>query len=89
MFRSILGFKAQYHYLTLVVVSEFDEWKTLIHGPSVSIHGTRQFGETKAKDHALTLARSFIHDQKHEDLPVLPDVQWDKSSPDDWIIWRA
>ena len=43
------GFKAQYHYLTLLVISKFNEWRVLLYGPSMTIHGTRQFSEGKAK----------------------------------------
>ena len=40
MFRSMSGFKAQYHYLTLLVISEFNEWRVLLYSPSTTIHGT-------------------------------------------------
>ena len=33
MFRSMSGFKAHYHYLTLLVISEFNEWRVLVYGP--------------------------------------------------------
>ena len=81
------GFKAQYHYLTLLVISEFNEWRVLLYGPSMTIHGTRQFSEAKAKEHAIVVARSYIHDQKHEELPVLAEVTWVPATADDWVIW--
>lgn len=87
MFRSLSGFKAQYHYLTLVIASEFDEWKVLLYGPGVTIHGARQFGEEKAKEHALAMARSYVHERKQEDLPELPAVDWAPSTPEEWLIW--
>ncbi|MBI4875808.1 MAG: hypothetical protein HY822_14325 [Acidobacteria bacterium] len=89
MFRSLSGFKAQYHYLTLLAVSEFDEWKVLVSAPGITIHGARQFGEVKAKDHALGIARQYIHDEKHADLPVLESVDWAPTGPDDWLVWRS
>ena len=81
------GVKARYHYLTIYVVSEFNEWRVLVLGPSTTIHGTRQFTDAKAKEHALTVARSYIHDQKHEDLPVLPEVTWVPTDPEEWLVW--
>jgi hypothetical protein len=89
VYRSLSGYKAQYHYLTLVVVSELNEWKVLEYGPGVIIHGTRQFSEAKAKEHALVVARDYIHDQKHEELPVLPEVEWSPAGHDDWLVWRT
>jgi hypothetical protein len=88
MFGSMSGFKAQYHYLTLLVISEFNEWLVLLYSPGTTIHGTHQFSEAKAKEHAMAVARSYIHDQKHEELPVLPELTWLPTSPDDWLVWR-
>ena len=87
MFRAMSGFKAQYHYLTVYVVSEFNEWRVLIYGPATTIHGTRQFSEAKAKEHAMAVARSYIHDQKHDELPVLPAMTWVPTGPEDWLVW--
>jgi hypothetical protein len=89
MFRSLSGFRALYHYLTLVVVSEFDEWRVLLYGQGVTIHGSRQFGEKKAKEHALAMARNYIHEEKKEDLPVLAEVEWIPTVQEDWLIWRG
>ena len=50
MFRSMSGFKAQYHYLTLLVISEFNDWRVLLYGPSMTIHGSRQFSEAKPRN---------------------------------------
>ncbi len=88
MYRSLSGVKAQYHYLTLVAVSEFDEWRILVYGPNVVIQGGRQFGEAKAKEHALSLARHFIHEEKHDSLPELPSVEWSPTAHDDWLLWQ-
>ncbi|HTP33383.1 MAG TPA: hypothetical protein VMJ75_14495 [Candidatus Acidoferrales bacterium] len=88
MFRTMSGFKGQYHYLTLLVVQEFNEWRVLLYGPNTTIQGTHQFSETKAKEHALAVAQSYIRDQKHESLPDLADVTWEPTTPDDWLVWR-
>jgi hypothetical protein len=81
--------KAQYQSLTLVAVSEFDEWRVLLYGPGVTIHGTRQFGEAKAKEHALALAQQYYRDYKQEPLPdPAPVVEWERTGPDDWLIGR-
>jgi len=87
MFRSMSGSKAQYHYLTLLVVSEFNEWRVLLHAPGTFIQGTRQFSEAKAKEHALSVAHSYIHDQRHEDLPAPADMTWVPAAPEDWLVW--
>ncbi len=89
MFRPLSGVKAQYHYLTLVTVSEFDEWRILVYAPNVVIQGRRQFGEAKAKEHALFLARNYIHEEKHEPLPELSSVEWSPTAHDDWLLWQT
>jgi hypothetical protein len=89
MFVSRTGSKAQYHYLTLLVVSEFNEWRVLLRGGDVTVHGARQFSEAKAKEHALTLARTYIHEYKQEALPALPEVEWIPTSHDDWLVWHT
>ena len=86
MFRTIAGMKTKYHYLTLVIVREFDEWKVLVYGPETTIHGVRQFAEAKAKDHALKLARDYIHERRHEALPVVDGVEWTATGEDDWLM---
>jgi hypothetical protein len=61
----------------------------VLRGPETVIHGARQFGEAKAKDHALALARDFIHEYKREDLPTLAAVEWVPTAHDDWLVWHA
>ena len=80
------GLKAQYHYLTLLVISEFDEWRVLLHGPNGVIQGTRSFSESKAKDHALAVARAYIHERRQENLPEISEVAWTTIGPDDWLV---
>ncbi|MBZ5578716.1 MAG: hypothetical protein LAP40_19310 [Acidobacteriia bacterium] len=89
MFRTMSGFKTQYHYLTLVVISEFNEWKVVLHSPSMMIQGTHQFTEAKAKEHAVAIARTYIHEHKHDELPVLGEAAWIPTAPEDWLIWKA
>ncbi len=89
MFRALTGFRADYHYLRLLVVSDFDEWKVLVVGPDVTIHGSRQFAQAKAKDHALIIARTFIHEQQHQELPEIPEVEWKDTQSSDWLKWQA
>lgn len=35
----------------------------------------------------MAVARSYIHDLKHEELPVLAEVAWVPATTDDWLIW--
>lgn len=88
MFRRLSGFKAQYHYLTLYIASDFDEWRVLIAGPGFTIIGTRQFSEAKAKDHARAVADSYIREEKHEDLPAIPQPEWAPLGASEWLSWR-
>jgi len=88
MFRSATGFKAQYHYLTLLVASDFDEWRIVLTGPGFTIHGHRQFNEAKAKQHALAIAENYFQQEKREDLPVLPQVDWTPLQAGEWLNWR-
>jgi hypothetical protein len=87
MFRSLSGYKAEYQDLTLLVVSEFNEWKVLLYGPHTIINGTRQFSEAKAKEHAVALVRSYFHDRKQEDLADGTELAWAPATADDWLVW--
>ena len=89
VYRSLSGVKAQYQSLTLVAVSEFDEWKVLVYGPGVTIHGSRQFGEIKAKAHAIDMAQHYIREVLHEEPPDPSVVEWSPTGQDDWLIWRV
>jgi hypothetical protein len=88
MFRVASGFKTKYHYLTLLVASDFDEWKVVVHGPGICIHGGRQFNEAKAKEHARVCAADYVHKEKQDDLPVLEQVDWQPLTPGEWLNWR-
>lgn len=88
MFNSFSGFKTQCEGLTLLVVSEFNEWKVLAYAPGITIHGTRQFSEAKAKDHAAALAASYVRERLQSDAPVAP-LTWEPTSKQDWLVWRG
>ena len=88
MFRSMSGFKGHYHFLTLLVIAEFNEWRVLLYGPDGVIHGPREFNEAKAKEHALAIARRFVHDYKHESLPLVEDAEWKPTDEANWLIWN-
>lgn len=88
MFVSRSGVKAHYYGLTLLAVAEFDEWKVMVYGQGVMIHGARQFGEEKAKEHALTIAQQYVHQEKKEDVPVLSSVDWSPAGHDEWLSFR-
>ena len=87
MFLSMSGSRARYHDLTLLVISEFNEWKVLVHGGDATIVGVRQFSEDKAREHALTLASAYLRERKHEQLPETGSVEWTPTRPDDWLVW--
>ena len=88
MFRPATGFKANYHYLTLMVASDFDEWRVLLSGPGVFIQGCRQFTEAKAKEHARVAAVSYVHEIKHEDLPQIENLEWQPFTHGEFLNWR-
>jgi hypothetical protein len=83
------GLKAQYYDLTLLAVSEFNEWRVMLYGPATTIQGAHSHSEAKAKENALTIARYFVHEHKHSDLPVLDQVEWVPTSYDDWLVWTG
>jgi len=88
MFRPLKGSKARYHYLTLLVACDFDECKVMLLGPGVTIQGARQFNEAKAREHALAIAKSYVHEEKKEDLPAVEEVDWEPFEPGEWLNWR-
>lgn len=87
MFRSMSGYKAQYQDLTLLVISEFNEWRVMLHAPAATIQGTRQFSEAKAKEHALAVAQSYIRERRHEEISTTAEVAWSPTASDDWLVW--
>ncbi len=89
MFRPLSGFKAQLDCLTLLVASDFNEWKVAVVGPGVIIQGTRQFTEDKAKEHARAVAQSFLVEERHADVPGSPGLDWAPLGPGEWLNWRS
>ena len=88
MFRPLSGFKAQYHNLTLMVVSEFDEWRVVLLSPEVVVQGQRQYNAVKAKDHALSLAKAYLAEIKHESGDG-QEPEWQSTGPQDWLVWKV
>ncbi len=88
MFRSFSGSKARYQDLTLLVVSEFNEWKVLVYGPGVTIHGTRQFAEPKAREHAAQIAKTYYQEVLHTPPPGNGEPEWVPTEENDWLVWR-
>lgn len=89
MFRPLAGFKAQYHDLTMLVVSEFDEWRVVIHSPGVVLQGQRQFNAVKAKDHALKLAQAYLTEVRQEAAGDGQEPDWQPTGPKEWLVWQA
>ncbi len=89
MFRPLSGFKARYHGLTLLVVSEFDEWRTIVHSPEVILQGTRQFTAVKAKDHAAVMAKCYLAEVKQESPGEGEAPEWEPTGSQDWLVWKA
>ena len=88
MFSKSAGFKTQYHFLTLIVAPDFDEWRIFLQGRGVTIHGGRQFTETKAKESACTIAASYILNEVHEELPPPPQLDWTPVETGAWLNYR-
>ncbi len=89
MFRPLTGFKAQYHGLTLIVVSEFDEWRVCAYCPGTVIQGQRQFSAAKAKDHALMLAKTYLTEVRQEPADDGTEIEWQPTSPQEWLLWKT
>jgi hypothetical protein len=89
MFRPLAGFKAQYQDLTLMVVSEFDEWRVIVYSPALILQGTRQYTSAKAKDHAALLAKSYVAEIKQEAAGDGQEIDWQPTGPMDWLVWKA
>ena len=89
MLRSLAGFKAQYEELTMLVVSEFDEWRVVAHSPAVVLQGQRQYGEAKAKEHALALVKRYIEETRQVNPEELPAPVWQPTGPQDWLVWKG
>ena len=89
MFRPLSGFKATYENLTLIAVSEFDEWRVVVLSPTVVVQGQRQFTAPKAKDHALMLAKAYLAEVRHAAPAETPDPEWRPTGSEDWLLWKV
>ena len=89
MFRASAGYKAQYHYLTLMVVLDFDQWKILMQGPGLVIDGGRAYDCQEAESRASEIAQQYIHEEKCEPLPHLSRLEWTPLDPHACMTWRA
>ncbi|MCC7174309.1 MAG: hypothetical protein IT159_03860 [Bryobacterales bacterium] len=89
MFRPLTGYKAHFQGLTLMVVSEFDEWRVIVHTPEVVVQGARQFSPSKAKDHALCLARNYLSEVKQQAVEETAEPDWQPTGSQDWLVWKS
>ena len=88
MFRAAAGFKAQCRDLTVLVASDFDEWRILLRGPNVIVQGGRQFTEQKAKEAARLMTESFLKEHNGESGAAPGDFEWKPLDPGEWQNWR-
>ena len=88
MFRQSPGFKAQYHYMTMTVALDFDQWRIIVQGPDVLIDGGRQPEKGSAKEQARRIADRYIREQKRETLPVVREVVWTAIDPNSCLHWH-
>lgn len=86
MFRQASGFKAHWGSLTLMVASDFDEWRVFLHRPGVVIQAGRQFAEAKAKEQARAVAENYL-EEAGEEVPTVA-VEWTAIEPGEWLNWR-
>jgi len=87
MFRPLKGYKAQYHDLTLLVASDFDEFRVVIQAPGTIVQGRRQFNEAQAKEHARNMAASYLKEHEEAD-PVPAALEWIPFGPTEWLAWN-
>lgn len=89
MFRPLSGFKARVGDLNMVVVSEFDEWRVVVHSPEVILQGQRQFKDAKAKEHACLLVQNYYEEILKAPAPDLSQLDWQPTGPTDWLVWKT
>lgn len=87
MFRSLKGFKAQYHDVTVFVAADFDEYRVLLQAPGTIVQGRRQFNEAQAKEHARSLAASYIKEKQGADAGF-ENLTWVPFSESEWLAWN-
>lgn len=87
MFRSLKGFKAQYHDVTLFVAADFDEYRVLLQAPGTIVQGRRQFNEAQAKEHARSMAASYLKEKQGADA-VADEPAWVPFGQSEWLAWN-
>jgi hypothetical protein len=87
MFREVQGFKAQIAQLNLIVTSDFDEWRVVLHRPGIIVVGQRQFTEARAKEEALTMAKCYLREKLDEEPPEA-DLEWTPLKAGEWLSWH-
>jgi len=75
--------------LTMMVVSEFDEWRVVVYSPEVFLQGHRQFTEVKAKEHAFALVKQYFQEVNQETPTGLPEPDWRPTNPAEWLVWKV
>ena len=88
MFRQSPGFKAQYHYMTMTIALDFDQWRIIVQGPDVIIDGGRQPEKVPAKDQARRIAERYLREEKRETLPAVREVVWSAIDPNSCLQWQ-
>ena len=89
MFTHLTGCKASLQNLTMVVVSEFDEWHVVVHSPEVVLLGQRQYNEVQAKEHAVALAKQYLQEANREAPTGPSEPDWQPTGPADWLRWAV
>ena len=81
MFRQATGYKAQCADLAVLIGADFDEWRIILQGPGILIHGGRQLSEAKAKE----CARRILEEVRRTPPP---DLEWAPLTPGEWMNWH-
>ncbi len=87
--RPLAGYKARCGDFTMMVVSEFDEWRVIVHAPGVLLQGQRQYRDNKAKEHAVMLVKNFLTDVQGEASAEVPEPEWVPTTTNDWLVWSS
>jgi hypothetical protein len=87
MFRPLRGFKAQHDDFILFVAADFDEYRVLMQAHGSIIQGRRQFNEAQAKEHARSMAASYLKEKQGADA-ALQDLDWIPFGQAEWLAWN-
>ena len=86
MFRQGSGYKAHCGSLTLLVASDFDEWRVLAQSSGTTIRGGREFSAEKAKAQAVQIANEYFAENSEESST--DGLEWFELEPGEWLNWR-